>query len=200
MDRSCTLCRKRKIKCNRESPCSNCVRSKSGHCVYESLSPPPTQRPRHARTSDLDRLEPEIYQFPRPTDQSSDSIRYSTVPSYQSDSNSGVARSTGPSTPASQTSSREVESLRIKIQQLEDQLSRANRKSTRLGAPSPSYNISTTTSQIAGTFHVQEEVPTDGRIPTISRTIMHKTRVFGQSHWMNGVAQVISSAISDWRR
>ncbi|KAJ5613195.1 hypothetical protein N7510_006389 [Penicillium lagena] len=150
------------------------------------------RRPRHTRTPDLDRSEPEIYQFPRPTGQSSDSIAHSTVPSYQSVSNSGVASSTAPSTPASQTSSQEVESLRIKIHQLEDQLARANRKSAKLGARSPSYNISTTTSHIAGTFHVQEEVPIDGRIPTISRTIMHKSRVFGQSHWMNGAAQVIS--------
>ncbi|EGC42800.1 C6 zinc finger domain-containing protein [Histoplasma capsulatum var. duboisii H88] len=31
---SCALCRRRKIRCNRQTPCGNCVRSKSGHCVY----------------------------------------------------------------------------------------------------------------------------------------------------------------------
>lgn len=200
IDRSCSLCRKRKIKCNRESPCSNCLRSKSGNCVYESLSPPPSRRHRHARISDLDRPEPDIYQFPKPTDISSDTNRYATVSKSQSNSTSGFASSTEPSTPASQSSSREVESLRIKIQQLEDQLLRANRRSAGLSVPSPNYNISTTTSHIAGTYHVQEEVPADGRIPTISRTIMHKTRVFGQSHWMNGVAQVRSRFKFAFRR
>ncbi|KAJ5299154.1 hypothetical protein N7476_010711 [Penicillium atrosanguineum] len=173
----------------RRRPPVNCLRSKSSNCVYDRLSPPPSRRPRHARTSDLDQPEPDIYRFPKPTDQFSDASRYAMVPSYQSDSTSGIANSTEPSTPASQSSSREVESLRIKIQQLEDQMSRAKRRSAGLSAPSPTYNIATTTSHIAGTFHVQEEVPADGRIPTTSRTIMHKARVFGQSHWMNGVAQ-----------
>jgi len=34
--RSCTLCRRRKIRCNREMPCSNCIRSKNVACVYEN--------------------------------------------------------------------------------------------------------------------------------------------------------------------
>lgn len=160
--------------------------------MYESLSPPPLRPPRHARTSNLDRSEPKTYHFPKAADQSSDTSRDATAPSYHSNSTSRVASSTEPSTPASQSSSREAESLRIKVQQLEDQLSRANGRSSGLSAPSPSYNISTTTSRIAGTFHVQEEVPADGHIPTNSRTIMHKTRVFGQSHWMNGIALVRS--------
>lgn len=188
--RSCFLCRKRKIKCNRASPCNNCVRSKSGNCVYETLSPPPSRRSRHGRTLDLNQPEPELYQFPVPTDQSFNTSYDATASSHQSNSPPGVTGSAGPLTPASQSSSREVETLRIKIKQLEEQLSRATRKSVGLSAPSPNYNISTTTSHIAGTFHVQGEVPADGRTPTISRSIMHKTRVFGQSHWMNGVAQV----------
>ncbi|ERT03438.1 uncharacterized protein SPSK_08313 [Sporothrix schenckii 1099-18] len=39
---SCTLCRRRKIRCNREQPCSNCLRSrKNVACVYEELPPLP---------------------------------------------------------------------------------------------------------------------------------------------------------------
>ncbi|CAK7210382.1 hypothetical protein SCUCBS95973_000761 [Sporothrix curviconia] len=39
---SCTLCRKRKIRCNREQPCSNCLRArKNVTCVYEELPPLP---------------------------------------------------------------------------------------------------------------------------------------------------------------
>jgi hypothetical protein len=158
--------------------------------VYESLSPPPLRRPRHAKTSDLDRSEPEDYHAPKAADHCSDTSRDVTVTSDHSNPTSRVFSSTEPSTPASLSSSREVESLRMKIKQLEDQLSRTNRKSSGLSPPSPSYNISTTTSCITGTFHVQEEVPADGHIPTNSRTIMHKTRVFGQSHWMNGMVLV----------
>ncbi|CAK7214909.1 hypothetical protein SEUCBS140593_002349 [Sporothrix eucalyptigena] len=40
---SCTLCRRRKIRCNREQPCSNCLRArKNVACVYEELPPLPT--------------------------------------------------------------------------------------------------------------------------------------------------------------
>ena len=36
--RSCSLCRRRKLRCNRENPCSNCMRSRNGTCVYEDPS------------------------------------------------------------------------------------------------------------------------------------------------------------------
>ncbi|KAL6240101.1 hypothetical protein BDW75DRAFT_226776 [Aspergillus navahoensis] len=42
---SCMLCRARKIRCNRERPCSNCLRSKDGTCVYESLDASSGQQP-----------------------------------------------------------------------------------------------------------------------------------------------------------
>ena len=67
LHRSCTLCRRRKIRCNREQPCSNCLRArKNVACVYEelplpsaanggpaqpSITAPPTQS---VSTSDLD--------------------------------------------------------------------------------------------------------------------------------------------------
>ncbi|KAL1897913.1 hypothetical protein Sste5346_003765 [Sporothrix stenoceras] len=43
---SCTLCRRRKIRCNREQPCSNCLRArKNVACVYEELPPLPGAAP-----------------------------------------------------------------------------------------------------------------------------------------------------------
>ncbi|KAJ6443639.1 C6 transcription factor [Purpureocillium lavendulum] len=51
--------------------------------------------------------------------------------------------------------------------------------------------IQTTTTNIGGTFHIEA----DDRVPSksrgSSRNIIHKTRVFGQSHWVNGVSQVL---------
>lgn len=37
--RACALCRRRKIRCNREAPCSNCLRSRA-NCVYQKSSGP----------------------------------------------------------------------------------------------------------------------------------------------------------------
>lgn len=82
--------------------------------------------------------------------------------------------------------------MQLRIKELEEELAKVTLQSLGSRIPSPNYNlnISTTNSHFAGTFHVQSESVTAGQSPTISRTIMHKTRVFGQSHWMNGVAQV----------
>lgn len=35
---ACVLCQQRKVKCDRKSPCSNCVRTKA-HCVPATLAP-----------------------------------------------------------------------------------------------------------------------------------------------------------------
>ncbi|TLS28821.1 hypothetical protein PpBr36_01410 [Pyricularia pennisetigena] len=33
---SCTLCRQRKVRCSRGTPCTNCIRSRTGNCVYDN--------------------------------------------------------------------------------------------------------------------------------------------------------------------
>ena len=100
--------------------------------------------------------------------------------------------STSPSTPRSLGSTREVELLRRQIKQLEGQLSRATCRSNASYPNTPSYDSQTvtTSSCLAGTFHTNHETPSDGHSQPISRFMMHKTRLFGQSHWMSGVAQV----------
>ncbi|KAJ3497748.1 hypothetical protein NLG97_g1670 [Lecanicillium saksenae] len=46
-----------------------------------------------------------------------------------------------------------------------------------------SSSIETTSSQLGGVFHVQCETPIGNKGPVIARSMMHKTRMFGQSHW-----------------
>lgn len=36
---ACLSCAKRKVRCNKEEPCSNCKRRKTDHCTYPGLSP-----------------------------------------------------------------------------------------------------------------------------------------------------------------
>ena len=36
---ACQPCAKRKVRCDRKEPCSNCQRRKQDHCVYADLSP-----------------------------------------------------------------------------------------------------------------------------------------------------------------
>ncbi|RJE26878.1 Transcription factor [Aspergillus sclerotialis] len=148
-----------------QKPCSNCLRSKNDHCVYDGISPPPPER------------RPDPGQ------------RASAQPEAHHRAMSMVAYSTGPSTPEIQTSVREVESLRFKVKQLEDQLSTVTQRSVASSVSSPNLNISTTKSHLAGTFHLHSEGSSTGPSAIISRAMMHKSRLFGQSYWMNGSSQ-----------
>lgn len=179
LHRSCILCRKRKIKCNRAHPCNNCLRSRGGQCVYEPLSPPRHARQTRARASP-EQTQSAPIDHPTSVSRNSAQTQKPVLP---------VCASTTPSTPASSLSAAEIESLRYRIRQLEEQLSRGTPKGTSSNNSSPNVDIRKASSNITGTFYMQQGVPTD-HTPIISRNIMHKTRLFGRSHWMNGVAQV----------
>jgi len=105
---------------------------------------------------------------------------------------STAPHSTAPNTPTSQSSAREAELLN-KIKQLENQLAKVGVRSATSVAPSPIWDSTEDAPHLAGTFHVNREAPSEGKAPTIVRMIMHKTRVFGQSHWIHGVTQVCPS-------
>jgi hypothetical protein len=169
------------------------VRSRNETCVYENH---PTQPPRqHLGLAQESRESHYLI----PIDRASSTSGGSTVPSHPS--RSLVASSTSASTPASQPSARDVESVKSRIRQPEEQLSKATQKSTQSSVLTSNSNIQTTTSSIAGTFYVHHESRLLGQAQVISRSVTHKTLLFGQSHWMNGVALVSSCAIhrtSQW--
>jgi hypothetical protein len=169
------------FRCNRETPCSNCMRSKNTTCVYENhLAQPPRQRLRLARKS------PESISVDRASSKSGESR-------VQSHPSSSVAASlTTASIPTSQPSALDIESMKIRIQQLEEQLSRPTLRSIQPSISNSDSNIETTTSRIGGTFHIHRE---SGQPQAITRSVTHKTRQFGQSHWINGVALASSRAI-----
>ncbi|KAL5340200.1 hypothetical protein BJX70DRAFT_396974 [Aspergillus crustosus] len=175
---SCSLCRRRKIKCNRGNPCSNCIKSKSDPCVYNNDVSPRRQDAGCSRTPDLDHLKVPHMLPP--------SIPASQVPSYAS--KSVPSSSKGSSSRTSLASVSEVESLRSTIKRLEEQLSNAN--ATQQAAPSRashgpmSSSMETKTSQIAGTFHINHESRLDSNSHAVTRSIViHKSRLFGGSHW-----------------
>lgn len=83
----------------------------------------------------------------------------------------------------------EIDSLINKIGEMEKKL--ADIKSTPK-PPRPSrFDIETTTSQIAGTFHVNHESRSNGNLQPVTRNlVMHKSRLFGASHWVQGASLV----------
>lgn len=182
------LCRKRKIRCNQESPCSNCLRARNANCVYESHNRPVSShrtRPGQVQTTPAPR-HPESVRLDRASNTSG-----STLPNHAPSSLD--ASSTGASTPPSQSSAADAESLRLKlrIRDLEEQLSKLTSRPVNSSLETPNSNIQTLSSTIGGTFHVHCEGSSPSQQPVIARSVTHKTRFFGQSHWaVNGVLLV----------
>ncbi|KAI5460408.1 putative C6 transcription factor [Mariannaea sp. PMI_226] len=182
---SCALCRRRKIRCNREVPCSNCVRSKSSPCVYEHAPPPPVAVKRSVGTITPDESVPAIRckTIIGGTSTASDT---STAPSH--------APTSMPSeiTSASMTSDQallgDLQSMKRRIQELEMQLARTTETNKKHHLVSQNHDIETVSSALAGTLYLEhhsEKFST--KIASTTRSVMHKTRLFGQSHWINGV-------------
>ncbi|KAL6231429.1 hypothetical protein BDW75DRAFT_233616 [Aspergillus navahoensis] len=180
---SCFLCRRRKIRCNRESPCSNCIKSKAEPCVYDSDPlPRPQQHPGSSRTVELDLCKATAERQMLPPDAAA-----SQVPSYASRSIPSSLNDSSSRT--SHASVSEVESLKGKIRQLEEQLSRVKEPARSPPRPSPDSRIETSTSQIAGTFHINHERRLLHDCQFVSRNlVIHKSRLFGSSHWAQGAS------------
>lgn len=165
---SCTLCRQRKIRCNRETPCSNCIRSRNNACEYET----PPVLPRRSRESDRD--------------EASSTTSSATVPDP------------------------DLHAMRSRIMNLENQLENALKRAIRYEplcpsmAETPVSSIETAESRIGGTFYIHHGDPALGQSPNMHRSLTHKKRMYGQSHWMNlsvvlvkDIAQMIDSQARD---
>ncbi|KAK0384093.1 hypothetical protein NLU13_8182 [Sarocladium strictum] len=182
---SCTLCRRRKIRCNRETPCSNCLRSRSEACVYVNEGANNhAHHPSSSRRTPISGPTLDSARNSTVIDSTSSTTSSTTVPSRSS--NSLPTRSTGPSTPSGQSSSQDDESIRLKlrIQQLEEQLSKSDLETNRSTVSTPYSSVETASSRLGGTFHLHLERASLGQ-PTagIARGVTHKTRLFGSSHW-----------------
>ena len=166
------------MRCNRESPCSNCKRSRHGECVYDNPLPPPNPSRNNPRT-----LAPDICgahytaSLPTPEDQSSNG-RSATVASFSS-----------PASTTPHSDLPELEALKSKVRLLEEQLTKSGTTSLTTQVSTPASNLETTSTQLGGTFHVHAQSQFGGAM-VIPRAISHKTRLFGQSHFVTGLPLV----------
>ncbi|KAL4739477.1 hypothetical protein BDV11DRAFT_116664 [Aspergillus similis] len=121
---SCMLCRTRKIKCNRERPCSNCQRSRTGTCVYEILG--------HSSFSFGQQLTP-----------SPESSNFATGASGTSSHVSSLAVESSPDN--------ETSRLKPRTQYLRSQLASTTPFARDV---QPACDIEATSSPLSGTFHL----------------------------------------------
>lgn len=196
--RSCSVCRRRKTRCNRQSPCSNCVRSRRKEaCVYDEEPPPTRPRPRSIQP---DQVHTPANSVQLPNGNVPAAPTSSTTTTYPASSASVVAEPSSPATDIIQLSARNIDLMQSRIRNLEQQLSKATSKAVQITktAATPATDIETTSSKFAGTFHVHGSNASSalfGRSALMSRSISHKTRLLGQSHWMNGAVPIVSDSV-----
>lgn len=77
--------------------------------------------------------------------------------------------------------------MKSRIRQLEEQLSKMTPTSTQSPKSISNSNVETSASDIGGTFYFHSESNLFGQVQVINRSVTHKSRLFGQSHWINGV-------------
>jgi hypothetical protein len=202
--RSCSVCRRRKTRCNRQSPCSNCVRSRRKEaCVYDEEPQPGRPRPRSALPGRCQNPTQSL-QAPNggvPTAFAATST--STAPPTSRYSSTSVAGDAPASSPVAETTRLpppdHIGLMRNRIRHLEEHLSKATQERNPTTITNPFSDIEATSSRLAGTFHVHSEIPSEipstifGGSALMSRSISHKTRLLGQSHWVNCAIPIVST-------
>lgn len=169
------------MRCNRGSPCSNCMRSRRGECIYENNHPEPSVPAQNSRRELVPRVADELpaASLPTPEDQPANVSHCGQPAIFATFSPSA---STGP-----QSDLPELEALKNKVKLLEDQLSKSSAANSHPQVSTP--NFETTSTQLAGTFHLHSQSQPGGLL-AIPRAISHKTRLFGQSHFVTGLPLV----------
>ncbi|KAL7934336.1 hypothetical protein V8C35DRAFT_302313 [Trichoderma chlorosporum] len=189
---ACVLCRKRKIRCNRETPCSNCMRARNAICVYDDLSR--TGHPQRRGQSPV-----AVATSPTPNSLISTSGDGNSSASGASAASSHPSRAswatgTDVVTLAQQMAAADIEALKIEIRQLKEKLSNSTFKPARMPFGAPDLQIETRSSRMGGTFHIHGDSRLIGQPQLIPRNLTHKTRLFGQSHCMNPFVLFLDAA------
>ncbi|KAF5638749.1 uncharacterized protein FTJAE_5137 [Fusarium tjaetaba] len=169
------------MRCNRGSPCSNCMRARKGECVYEN--PPPAERS-IASQDHVAEIAGDFNAFlSLPTPEDLVASANSGLPVV---STGAASSSTGAPTPVSQSSVQELDMLRNRVRQLESQLSSNTATPLQSHVSTPASTLETSTSRLGGTFHLHSQRQHVGALAT-PRAISHKSRFFGQSHFVCGL-------------
>lgn len=200
-------CRRSKIKCDRNLPCNNCLRSRHKTCAYEhqetttlhhdkrllgetELRQPLTGSVNSTSNAGIDAPAPGLV-F------SSGSGSYDVESSAVSESNLSLGRQNprnaiSPATSIEgHNSSLDIHSLLRRVKSLESRLAQVGESRN-----TNSYNV-TQLPEVP-----QERTPRDPSnedqyyrttsMHVMPRSVMNKNRYFGQSHWANGILLVSS--------
>ncbi|KAH8125182.1 hypothetical protein LI328DRAFT_146885 [Trichoderma asperelloides] len=191
---------KRKLRCNRQRPCSNCIRAKAETCVYESHNPGA-----HASAQNpvgVFFLDPDA---PRsaPAQSVSNASPNESLSTRNATSNLATRNLISPLTPRSQDESianrsvldagkpwypiRDFCSTQPNPSPQQQQQQQQQQPRSQSPYESPETDFLNQAPHITGGaihFHRGHNAPNSTE-PALIRSVTHKTRFFGQSHWIN---------------
>ncbi|KXJ85302.1 hypothetical protein Micbo1qcDRAFT_198891 [Microdochium bolleyi] len=182
---SCTLCRRRKVRCNREVPCSNCVRSGNAPCVYDGPPPATTSAAAARSSASSAAVHPLLRRAGAGPEVSSEGLGLPlATPSPSSASTSSLPRPTATATassvtssvPASRDQSRQHDRHDVVAEMTTHLAGSFHMLSDAAGTPNSTAGSSRNNTTTTGT--------TRSTAPSIPRSVTHKGRTFGQSHWI----------------
>lgn len=180
MNRSCTLCRKRKVRCDRESPCSACVRTGCTPCIYESHSSVPSRH--HRGRNDLRPMPNTLSSVPT-NGQPARINQTLRVSSYSPTSDSlGAPYST------SQSSHHKL-NVGISSPRPDGEQVKNTRRPAQGFVLTETSRIKISAADISAKSTAPQKNNSDD-VLDVTNHILYKTRLFGRSHWMNGATQV----------
>ncbi|KAK2035186.1 hypothetical protein LX32DRAFT_633694 [Colletotrichum zoysiae] len=183
---SCTLCHKRKLRCNRAKPCSSCLRSRSGAagCVYENAI---TNQPNMPPAEPL-REQSRVQSSNGPlamdkTNQNRQDSQLQSLTPYGSD----VSRSSSTIHPSSHS-------------HYQQSPAPAPWPSPSLApAPGADSDMEVISSRLGGTIHIlslRDASSSHNGPQPIANSLSLKTRLLGQSHWAVSTAHLVRDIIT----
>ncbi|KAF5017886.1 hypothetical protein F66182_10154 [Fusarium sp. NRRL 66182] len=174
---SCEQCRRRKIRCDRNLPCENCIKAKISPCTYAPTHIPASRARKstghaaaaestsHVPARSVPAVDSTQKQSPTDTHSTHASRTSSSIPSSTIGSNSGAST---------------IDALAARVKELEQKLAESHITQSDEGKLCRQGEGKLCQDEDQGA----ESAPMKG---TVS-----KTRFFGQSHWMNGADMVPS--------
>ncbi|KAK4118204.1 hypothetical protein N657DRAFT_584036 [Parathielavia appendiculata] len=194
---SCILCRRRKIRCNRETPCSNCAKSKNATCVYrDPPRPPRPDGPLHplvgdaSQTVQIQTSEPAAMSLLTPASSEPTHHGSSRPPPQHTTALTGSTATSAAASPSPRTYGQPSSRRPAPEQAVSSGPSPANTAS--VSTFTRDTHVETKTlhlSDFTANYHLHTEHRSAGQSQSqvVTKCVTHKTRLFGQSHWVNAV-------------
>ncbi|KAK3904905.1 Acetamidase regulatory protein [Staphylotrichum tortipilum] len=179
---SCILCRKRKIRCDRATPCSNCAKSKPATCSYRD---PPLPRAVGAHPDPPAASPPPRSRRPQQGSFGDTRSRQTRAPERGSDVTTSL---NAPLTPNPDFSRCHTIAPPPRQVAASSAPSSAN---TPVSTFTRTSRVETQTVNISGNFYFHSEHRLASEAGAVTRSVTHKTRLFGQSHSLNDIFEVM---------